>query len=53
MTCATPTASLLAAAGVDLVTIKSAMDHSALAITGRHLPRPTSERAGVGVHAGF
>ena len=38
--------SLLAAAGVDLVTIKSAMDHSALAITGRHLhARPASEQA--------
>jgi integrase len=38
--------SLLAAAGVDLVTIKSAMDHSALAITGRYLhARPASEQA--------
>jgi len=40
--------SLLAAAGVDLVTIKSAMGHSALATTGRYLhARPASEQAEV------
>ncbi len=40
--------SLLAAAGVDLVTIKSAMGHSALATTGRYLhARPAAEQAEV------
>jgi integrase len=38
--------SLLAAAGVDLVTIKETMGHSALSTTGRYLhARPASEQA--------
>jgi site-specific recombinase XerD len=38
--------SLLAAAGVDLVTIKEMMGHSALSTTGRYLhARPASEQA--------
>ena len=40
--------SLLAAAGVDLVTIKETMGHSALSTTGRYLhARPASEQAAV------
>jgi integrase len=40
--------SLLAVAGVDVVTIKAAMGHSALATTGRYLhARPASEQAQV------
>jgi integrase len=40
--------SLLAAAGVDLVTIKDAMGHGALATTGRYLhARPAAEQAQV------
>jgi integrase len=38
--------SLLAADGIDLVSIKNAMGHSALATTGRYLhARPSSEQA--------
>jgi integrase len=40
--------SLLAAAGVDLVTIQAAMGHGALATTGRYLhARPANEQAEV------
>jgi integrase len=40
--------SLLAASGVDLVTIKSAMGHADLATTGRYLhARPASEQAAI------
>jgi integrase len=43
--------SLLAARGVDVVTIQSAMGHSALRTTGRYL-RAAGVRAGPGVHGG-
>jgi len=44
--------SVLAAAGVDLVTIKEMMGHSALSTTGRYLhARPASEQAATVTHA--